>query len=90
MKKLIVSTLTVAIFATLSLSAQAQSGTAKKSLQHKVGLIDMAHVFKEYKKFNSLREGLKGEIATSDTEAKSKAASIQKSLRSLGRKRGVC
>jgi len=80
-KKLILSSLTVAILATLSFSvqnAQAQGTATKKATVHKVGLIDMAHVFKEYTKFKALREGLKAEITQSDTEAKAKAADVQK------------
>ena len=40
------------------------------SLPHKVGLIDMAHVFKNYKKFEALREDLKLEIGASEDKAK--------------------
>ncbi|MGH7198983.1 MAG: OmpH family outer membrane protein, partial [Planctomycetaceae bacterium] len=44
---------------------------------HKIGLIDMAHVFKNYKKFEVLREGLKAEIEQSDAKAKQMAADAQ-------------
>lgn len=40
------------------------------NLPHKVGLIDMAHVFKNYKKFEQLREDLKLEISESEERAK--------------------
>jgi outer membrane protein len=45
---------------------------------HKVGLIDMAHVFKQYKKFEALRDELKSEIEQADREAQSKAAHVKK------------
>lgn len=44
---------------------------------HKVGLIDMAHVFKNYKKFDVLREELKGKIGGSEDQAKSMATKIK-------------
>ncbi|MGH7202242.1 MAG: OmpH family outer membrane protein, partial [Planctomycetaceae bacterium] len=47
------------------------------SATHKIGLIDMAHVFKNYKKFEVLREGLKAEIENSDAKAKEMAAAAQ-------------
>jgi len=43
---------------------------ANASLPHKVGLIDMAHVFKHYKKFESLRDDLKAEVQDIETQAK--------------------
>ncbi len=50
--------------------AQAPGKPQASDQAHKVGLIDMAHVFKEYKKFADLREGLKTEIMQSDDQAK--------------------
>ncbi len=44
---------------------------------HKVGLIDMAYVFKNYKKFEAMREDLKVEISKSEEEAKEMATQIQ-------------
>ena len=59
---------------TLSNNAWSQNNEApdkeKASLPHKVGLIDMAHVFKNYKKFEVLREDLKLEISDSEQKAK--------------------
>lgn len=63
-------------------SANAQSGAATP---HKVGLIDMAHVFKNYKKFKDLREDLKKEIQKSDAQAKGmvdKLKELQANLKS--------
>lgn len=44
---------------------------------HKIALIDMAHVFKNYEKFTRLREDLKAEIQASEEEAKSRAMKLQ-------------
>jgi len=66
-KKLVVITVAVAMICGLGLvraEAQAESGP------HKIALIDMAQVFKQYKKFEALRENLKAEIAASETNIK--------------------
>ncbi|QDV48769.1 OmpH family outer membrane protein [Gimesia fumaroli] len=82
MKKLITSATVIAIagcFACLTETASAQgtASTNAKSVEHKVGLIDMAHVFKNYTKFTALREELKAEIQQSDAKAKAMAEKIQ-------------
>ena len=67
MKRIIVSASAIALLAgVLSMTRDAWSEpgdapAAKEaaSIPHKVGLIDMAHVFKHYKKFEMLREELK-------------------------------
>ncbi len=74
MKKVIVSASAIALLAgVLSLTRDAwsqQEKGASPSIPHKVGLIDMAYVFKNYKKFETLREDLKVEIAASEEKAK--------------------
>jgi Skp family chaperone for outer membrane proteins len=50
---------------------------AQAQAQHKVGLIDMAFIFKNYKKFTDLREDLKKEIESSDARSKSMVTQIQ-------------
>ncbi len=52
--------------------------TADDNRPHRVGLIDMAYVFKNYKKFDFLREDLKSKIAGSEEEAKLLAEQIKK------------
>jgi outer membrane protein len=47
--------------------------SAGESVPHMVGLIDMAHVFKQYKKFDFLREDLKAQIGQSEGQAKEMA-----------------
>ncbi|QDU08449.1 OmpH family outer membrane protein [Gimesia aquarii] len=81
MKKLLVSVSVIAIIACLACftetaSAQGNTGNSK-TVEHKVGLIDMAHVFKHYEKFTALREELKTEIQQSDAKAKAMAEQIQ-------------
>lgn len=56
------------------------------SVPHKIALIDMAHVFKNYKKFEARREGLKTEITTSEERIKKDLEAIkilQQQLKSL-------
>ncbi|QDT40624.1 Outer membrane protein (OmpH-like) [Gimesia alba] len=82
MKKFITSAMVIAIagcFGCLTETASAQNTAPAnaKSVEHKVGLIDMAHVFKNYTKFTALREELKAEIQQSDAKAKAMAEQIQ-------------
>lgn len=96
MKKLILSASSIACLAgLLSLGNTAWSdpgkgapreAASKDSRPHKVGLIDMAFVFKKYKKFDALREDLKAQIGDSEIEAKNMAEKIkalQSELKSL-------
>lgn len=73
MKKTILSVLTLAVFCGFAAFTGDAYGQTAKPQQHKVGLIDMAHVFKEYKKFEALREDLKSEIQKSDQQAQQMA-----------------
>lgn len=56
--------------------APAAAAAAPSTVPHKVGLIDMAHVFKNYKKFETLREDLKLEIGVSEEKAKTMQAEL--------------
>ncbi|MEX2287707.1 MAG: OmpH family outer membrane protein [Planctomycetaceae bacterium] len=58
--------------------AQGEGAASTESAPHKIGLIDMAHIFKEYAKFKNLREELKVEIGKSDSQAKEMAESLKK------------
>ena len=60
--------------------AQAQQSAAAP---HKVGLIDMAYIFKNYKKFEVLREDLKQEIQRTDQQAQQTAKGIQQKQQQL-------
>lgn len=58
-------------------SAPAGGAAAAEGKPHRVGLIDMAHVFKHYKKFEFLREDLKAKISDSEQDAKRMAEQIK-------------
>lgn len=78
MKKNIAWVSVVVVVAGLAFAnpAPAQNQPAVE-MPHKVGLIDMAYVFKNYKKFEAEREDLKAEIAKTDEIAKRKAEEIK-------------
>ena len=93
MKRTILGAFALALLAgvlTLSGNAWSQNkeapAPAASNTPHKVGLIDMAHVFKNYKKFEALREELKDEIAASEAKAKemqTDLAEMQKAMKGL-------
>ena len=91
MKKVIVSASAIALLAgVLSLTRDAWSEPGKEpaaaNTPHKVALIDMAYVFKNYKKFETLREDLKLEIAASEEKAKmtqQETAALQAELKTF-------
>lgn len=75
MKKLIAGAVTVAVLATLFVTSEPIHGqqanpAATPAAAHKIGLIDMAEVFKEYEKFKTARQALQSEIEQSEAEAK--------------------
>ncbi|MGE0377342.1 MAG: OmpH family outer membrane protein [Planctomycetaceae bacterium] len=91
MKKLIIGAMAVAMLASLFVVSgriQGQQGQPPKTASaadppHKVGLIDMAEVFKDYEKFKSLRDDLQAQIEQSDTQAKAMLAEM-KQLQEVG------
>jgi len=79
-KRIIVSASAIAVLTGLlglSRVAWSQDSGSPQTAPGKIGLIDMAHVFKNYDKFKSLREDLKAEIMQSDQKAKEKARQLQ-------------
>lgn len=56
---------------------QAAQAQGQSQAPHKIGLIDMAHIFKNYKKFTDLRDDLKKEIERSDARSKNMVTQIQ-------------
>ena len=80
----------LALAVALPAAALAQGGAAAPAAPaaagpHKVGLVDMAHIFSKYKKLDALREGLKKEYEASGAEAtamQQQIAEIQKTLQS--------
>lgn len=77
MKKLLITLATVAVALTCSPDSTFAQAPAAAPGEYKVGLIDMAHVFKKYAKFEALRNSLKSEIERSDQQAKAMAQSIK-------------
>lgn len=90
MKKLLLSVAVLASLASVLVNAYGQNstgGTSKKvtpasataaESPHKIGLIDMGRVFKEYKKFEVLREEWKTEYTANEDNLKTMATAIQK------------
>lgn len=79
MKKFFVSAAVVAILVGVGRTALSETPAARPAVvAHKVGLIDMARVFKDYKKFETLRDDLKREFEKSQNEGKTQAVQIQK------------
>jgi Skp family chaperone for outer membrane proteins len=80
-KKLVINAAMFALFAGLVPSAVVRGdGAAAPATDepHKIALIDMARVFKQYKKFEALREDLKGELTKSEDRFKAMAEVIKK------------
>jgi len=77
-KKYLAITAAIAVLC-VAPSAFAQQGAAPAvaDAPHKIGVIDMAFLFKNYKKFEALREDLKTEIEARDQEAKRKAENVK-------------
>lgn len=71
MKRNILSVALVAAVCCGTLGSTAANAQDGKETPHKIGLIDMAYVFKNYQKFKDLREDLKKSIQDSDARAKS-------------------
>ncbi|MBX3437041.1 MAG: OmpH family outer membrane protein [Planctomycetaceae bacterium] len=85
MKKLIVGAMAVAMLASLLVvsgkiqgQTQPQRPAATGDVPHKVGLIDMAEVFKDYQKFKGLRDELQAEIEHSDNKARAMMEEMKK------------
>ena len=88
MKKLLTSSAVMACLATFLVTAFGQNpstggsrpkpaAAAQAEVPHKIGLIDMGRVFKEYKKFEALREDWKAELQTNEENAKQLAGKVQ-------------
>jgi outer membrane protein len=79
-KKLIVCSAAAVIAAGLFISTRdslGQAGAAPKPAAHQVGLIDMAHVFKNYEKFKTSTTALQEQIKTADEQAKKEIDKIK-------------
>jgi Skp family chaperone for outer membrane proteins len=93
-KKLVVKATVFVLFAGLVSSAVVRGdGNASPAVEpspHKIGLIDMARVFKSYKKFEAMRDELKGELTKSEEKFKAMTEQIKKETAELkGYKEGT-
>ncbi|MEZ6062757.1 MAG: OmpH family outer membrane protein [Planctomycetaceae bacterium] len=79
MKKLILSLLAITLLASTSDVFAQDAGRSS------IGLIDMAHVFQNYKKFEDLRAGLQAEIEKADAELQQKAEVMKQMQEELKR-----
>ncbi len=80
-----VASLAVTMFSCFAATARGQAAQPS-SVPHKVGLIDMAEVFKKYKKFDALRDDLKIDITRSqqeDQKQMSRITKLQKQIKLL-------
>ncbi len=75
MRQLTISLSLLMLATFLAMPALAQSS---KTAKHQVGLIDMAHVFKNYEKFTALTEALQADISASGAELQAKAEAGKK------------
>ena len=80
MKKVVVKAAAFLLVAGLVPSALVRGdGTAQADASpHRIALIDMARVFKNYKKFEAMRDELKGELTKSEEKFKAMAEMIKK------------
>lgn len=83
MKNMTIPVAVLAASVGLLLSSRTANAQNAKSIPHKVGLIDMAYIFKHYKKFTDQREDLKKEIERSDANAKGMLDEIKKLQKQL-------
>jgi Skp family chaperone for outer membrane proteins len=87
-KKLVVKATVFVLFAGLVSSTVVRgdgnaSRAADVSSPHRVALIDMARVFKNYKKFEAMREELKGELTKSEERFKLMAETVKQETAQL-------
>ncbi|QDU81767.1 Outer membrane protein (OmpH-like) [Polystyrenella longa] len=81
MKKLVLSITAVAVMGIILSTctvATAQNSAGGSSAPHKIGLIDMAHIFKNYEKFKDERKQIEEDLKSASEGAKSKRLEIEK------------
>ena len=88
-KRFVLPLAVVAGFAAMLIVGQVQGQTEKPAaaVPTKIGLVDMARVFKEYEKFARLREDLeaqKGSLVDSAKQAKAAATKIAEEMKQFG------
>ena len=98
MRKILISSAVLACLASVFVNAYGQNtgtGGTKKTVApasasaqpadppHRIALIDLGRVFKEYKKIETLKEDWKSEFSVSEDSAKQMAAKIQSTVEKL-------
>lgn len=88
MKKLVVKASVFVLFAGLVSSTVVRgdgnaSHGADPSSPHRIALIDMARVFKNYKKFEAMREELKGELSKSEERFKAMTETVKQETQQM-------
>ena len=99
MRKLLISSAVLACLASVFVNAYGQNPTASGTKKtgtaaaaaaapaadppHKIALIDMGRVFKEYKKIEALKEDWKAEFSISEESAKKQSVQIQKIIEEM-------
>ena len=75
--------LVVLTTAVLSLNSTVFAQGQPDNVPHRVGLIDMGHIFKNYKRVEDLLKDLKAEVSKTDQQAKSMANTIKQKSEQL-------
>ncbi|MCA9029926.1 MAG: OmpH family outer membrane protein [Planctomycetaceae bacterium] len=68
MKRIIFSLVLLVLASPLAVGQTPQPAAGQAPAKHQVGLIDMAHIFKNYQKFTTLTESLQSEIQKADEQ----------------------
>ncbi|MCA9039277.1 MAG: OmpH family outer membrane protein [Planctomycetaceae bacterium] len=76
MKKLVLSITAVAVMG--ALLSTCTEATAQSAKPHKIGLVDMAFIFKNYKKFKAERETIENDLKMAAEGAKKQREDIEK------------
>jgi Skp family chaperone for outer membrane proteins len=84
-KKLTINAIVTILFAGLFWAPGVVFGQDERAVDrpHRIGLIDMARVFKSYKKFEALRDELKGDLQKSEDKFKQMAEQIRREQNEL-------
>lgn len=75
MRKAILSAAVVALIA--GFAVRPSTAVAQKNMPHKIGLIDMAEIFRNYTKFKALRADMQDQLIESDKKSKAMMAQMQ-------------
>ncbi|MEZ5942213.1 MAG: OmpH family outer membrane protein [Planctomycetaceae bacterium] len=77
MKRIIFSLALLVLASPLAMGQTPQATGGQAPAKHQVGLIDMAHIFKNYQKFTTLTESLQAEIQKADEQGQQMVEQIK-------------